>query len=807
MTKHIAIVYPAGKIKISEEQKREKISTLEALGFTVSDVKPELDSLDGCTSSPVLERATQLSFALTARKFHVLMAARGGVGTTELIPYLENLLPPVIADKTFVGFSDNSFLGVYLALRFPNLRYIHGQMAFSNNVSGEPEMDKRALVELLNDKPTTHVFPCDFLGTEHVVHGVCVPLNLSLAESVAAFRYLNFPENTILFVEECNEHLYRIIRKLDSIINSGLIQNVKAIVVGSFSDCLDSKEKPLDRKLLLKIFARKTKLPIYDLPIFGHDAFRFPLLMNGKIVIEHKGQKAQISITNKQEKSTAVATHFTPDLFCAKNNLKKIHLTGIGGTGMAQVAGLLLADGYQVTGSDNPIYPPMDKLIAHLGIKPDVGFRAENITKNKPDAIVLANVVSRTSAALKKNDELEEILAGNTPVLSFPSLLRRYFLHSSRNIVISGTHGKTTTSSIVTFLLTSLGLNPSYLIGGAPANFKTGFALNSKELFVLEGDEYDSAFFDKGPKFLHYEPKIALLNNIEFDHADIYQNVEAIEQEFLRLAKLCKDRNGIVVANLDDKRVCEVVTKSQAHVIGFAHIKNKKKHKFDCWYLKDYKTEFSGIQVTMIAPNGSEFEFKTGVFGAHNALNSVAAMATLHANQILETQDEKDFSFLKKALKAMWEFRGVKRRFELLMEKNNISVFDDFAHHPTAISTTLEAFRDYMTSSGKIGKLIVCFDPRNATMRRNVLADELSKSFAHADVVFLGKVPQDLRMDQNQSLDGYAVAKACGSNARYFEDNIKLIEVLRQTVLPGDTVVFMSSGSFDGISHKFAESL
>lgn len=818
MSKHIGIVYPAGKIKLTDQQKHEKIQRLESFGFKVTDIKPELSSLDGCTSAPVLERATQLAYALTARKFDVVMAARGGVGSTELIPFLENILPPVISDKTFVGFSDNSFLGCYLALRFPNLRYIHGQMAFPSDGKNESERDQKALMDLLNGQNNPYEFECDMsswgaemssrgLTAGSTLSGKCIPLNLSLAESVAVARFLTFPKNSILFLEDCNEYLYRIIRKIDSLINSGLLENVIAIVLGNFNGCFGADEKPLERNILLDVFARKTNLNVYDLPIFGHDKGRFPLVMGGDVQIFHFGQASKITITNQQEKPQIVATSFPIDLFCKPlDPSKTIHMTGIGGTGMAQVAGLLIANGYKVTGSDNPIYPPMDKLIADLGITPDVGFLAENIKKQTPQSIILANVVSRLSASLKKNDELEEILRTNIPLFSFPSALRKHFLSSSQNIVVSGTHGKTTTSSLIAFLFNSLSLNPSYLIGGSPVNFKSGFALGSKELFVLEGDEYDSAFFDKGPKFLHYEPKIALINNIEFDHADIYENIEAIEQEFLRLAKLCRDRNGIVVANLDDKRVARVVKESDACVIGFSADK-KEKHLFACWVLLGFKTTSSGIHVNMKAPNGREFEFKTSVFGAHNALNCVAAFATLHAYQIQKKNDENDLSFLDQTLKSISDFRGVKRRFELLCEKNNITVFDDFAHHPTAIATTLQAFRDYMTSSQKTGRLIVCFDPRNATMRRNVLQDDLSKSFFAADIILLGKVPQDLRMDQTQALNGFEVAKACGTNARYFDDNDILFETLKKEVMSGDTVVFMSSGSFDGISHKFAKSL
>lgn len=821
---HIAIIHPSGKSRIGMADKEERINKFRDLGFDVTEVLPTQSSIDGVTAAPVMERVAQLGYALTMRKFYVLFAARGGMGCTEMIPFLENILPPVIPDKIMVGFSDISFLGVYLSLRYPNFKFIHGQTAYSSNLFTGPMLDQKCLFELLNGIELDYQFPTKIYSNLNKIikniEGVCIPLNLSLAESLASLSYLKLPKNNILFLEECNEHLYRIIRKFDALINAKFFENTSAIVLGSFSGCLDNNERSLNREFLLKIIAKKVNIPIFDLPIFGHDEFRFPLVMKGKVKISCQDSLAKITITNKIEKSNSIATQFAPNLFCKKIDdgyeHLKIHMTGIGGTGMAQVSGLFQSAGYMISGSDTPIYPPMDKVISDLGIKPDVGFLAENISKHNPDAIILANVVSRLSASLKKNEELEEILSQTIPMLSFPSALRKYFLSDSRNIIISGTHGKTTTSSLVTHLLTKLGENPSFLIGGRPANFEAGFALKSKDLFILEGDEYDSAFFDKGPKFLHYEPKICLINNIEFDHADIYPNVEAIEEEFLRLAKLTKERSGIVIANFDDERSYQVAMKSGAHVIGFSSLKPSKKNVL-CWQLESFKTLKNGIEIQCKQPNGKLIKFKTGIFGNHNAMNATAAFAILHAFKILDELKGKELlqipkykensMFLSKACKAMESFKGVKRRFELLREKNNISVFDDFAHHPTAIVTTLEAFRSYMKSVGKKGKLIACFDPRNATMRRRVLQDQLSKSFFHADEILLGKVPQDLRMGKEEILDGQSVAKACGGHARYFDDNEKLLEALKQDVNPGDTIVFMSSGSFDGIPYRFAKEL
>lgn len=823
---HIAVIYPAGKIneEVRLKSKDETFRKLREMNFEITEILPSQSSMDGVTSAPVMERVALLGYALTMRKFQILFAARGGMGCTELIPFLENILPPVIPDKILVGFSDISFLGVYLSLRYPNFKYIHAHLLYDPALFSGPMLDRKCLFDLLNNVNNEYLFPANFYfnlnKTPRDYEGICVPLNLSLAESLSSLQYLKLPKNNILFIEECNEYLYRIIRKFDSLINSNFLHNTLAIVVGSFSGILDSYEKPIEREFLLKILSKKVNKPIIDLPIFGHDKFKFPLVMNSKVKIKFHDDIAKITITNIIDKSSLIATKFPPHLFSQKiainESLFKIHMTGIGGTGMAQVSGLFQKAGYSVSGSDNPIYPPMDKVISDLGIKPDIGFLASNITKNNPDIIVLANVVSRVSANLKKNEELEEILGQTIPMLSFPSALRKYFLHNTRNIVISGTHGKTTTSSLVTHLLTELGKEPSFLIGGRPANFEAGFSLKSSNIFVLEGDEYDSAFFDKGPKFLHYEPKICLINNIEFDHADIYSNVEAIENEFLNLAKLTKERNGILIVNMDDERCLRVAERSGANIIGFSYTKNVNE-KFLCWKLISLKTLVDGTEIHCKKPNGKSVHFKICVFGLHNALNAVASLAILHASSLLDEHKGEEFGHIPKyndkllnfneIINAMKKFKGVKRRFELLCEKNKISVFDDFAHHPTAIVATLEAFRSYMQSVGKQGNLIVCFDPRNATMRRKVLQEQLSKSFFHADRVFLGKVPQDMRMNKEEILDGQSVAKACGECARYFDDNEKLLEALKQDVKSGDTIVFMSSGSFDGIPYRFAKEL
>ncbi|MEY2987636.1 MAG: hypothetical protein RJB13_1157, partial [Pseudomonadota bacterium] len=493
----------------------------------------------------------------------------------------------------------------------------------------------------------------------------------------------------------------------------------------------------------------------------------------------------------------------------------QLHFTGIGGTGMAAVAGLFSSAGFSISGSDNPIYPPMDEVIKHIGLEPIVGYHKETLESLHPDGVVLANVISRKNAELKPNAEMHSLLELNIPTMSFPSSLRRFFLHKTKNIIVSGTHGKTSTTSLIAQMLNHLGRDPSLFVGGSPANFQHGFRLGLGGIFVLEGDEYDSALFDKGPKFLHYEPSISLINNIEFDHADIYPNIEAIEEEFYRLACLTRDRGGIVVANMDDPRVVNVVERAQAPVIWFG--KNNSNVKGPVWHLASTLTETEGLSADCIAPDNTRINVKTRLFGLHNAMNTTAALAVLHALKVIETTEKATHQNLSSVTLSQQEiqnwssaaktFLGVKRRFELISTKNDIVIFDDFAHHPTAITTTLDAFRSYVNSAKRTGRLIVCFDPRNATMRRSVLQAQLAQSFKDADIVLLGKVPLDMRLHATEVLDGQKVAELIGSKARYFTENEMLLEHLKQMAQAGDTIVFMSSGSFDGLPRKLQNTL
>lgn len=811
----IAIVYTSGRLKPSVLANKEKrLGELRELGLNLTEMEPKHNSETGYMAGMPIERAAILCHALTNRKYSAVWAARGGFGATSLIPYLENMLPPALPNKMLVGFSDISFIGVYLALRFPNFTYVHANHPYDMDFFKTGELERGILLDLLNGKvPPAREYLCERATGLKVksVEGVCIPVNLSLAESLAVLPQLKLPKNNVLFLEEIGEDANRVVRKLDSLINSDFLDNTSAIVLGTFSGCVDHLGQTFSEQRIAELIFSRTKIPVINLAMFGHDILRHPLVCHSPVQISNRDGKTYLKIGFQRNAESTLMTPFDAKL--CRPQSKNVHLSGIGGTGMAAVAGLFKSAGYNVTGSDNPIYPPMSDVISALGIKPQVGYKPENIDEANPDFVILANAISRIGADLKQNDELEALLQQTIPLLSFPSALRKFLLTDALNVVVAGTHGKTTTTSLIAHSLSEAGYQPSFLVGGAPKNFDSGFRMASKDLFVLEGDEYDTAFFDKGPKFLHYEPKVALINNIEFDHADIYENVEAIEEEFYRLACITRDRGGIVIANLDDKRVVNVIERSKAPHIGFSlQAKNTGK---TAWVIEKIKPLANGFELSLQGPHSLAGSTTVQLFGRHNAANVAATVAVFQAVHLLKKHNSvksqtdlethlKAFTTadFKTALQTLTTFLGVKRRFELIGIQNDVAVFDDFAHHPTAITTTLEGFRNFMNETMRSGKLIVCFDPRNATMRRRVLQNDLIESLKSADEVYLGKIPVDKRIASEDVLDGETVAKACGAHARYFADNDQLCETLAKDVKAGDTVVFMSSGAFDNLPRK-----
>jgi UDP-N-acetylmuramate: L-alanyl-gamma-D-glutamyl-meso-diaminopimelate ligase len=827
ISKQVAVFYPCGAVKQSEEERATRMQLMRDKGFIVHELPVFHPSIDATTAATAVERAAKDSHALTRRMYDVVWAGRGGYGSTSLLPFLRNMLPPVLPNKVLVGFSDVSFLGVTLSLQYPSVTYVHGRNFFTDDMFSCDEVEHKLLMDVVAGRePQPLSLPVECVSPSRAlqkVSGLCIPLNLSLAESLASLKNMQLPKGAVLFLEDCNENVYQLLRKFDSIVNSGILSEAAGVVIGCFSDCKKPDGEVATELEIGRYFAERTHLPVFVLPVFGHGAKKLPLVALSSVEFEAHDKEWMVRIGFARAYHQPSCRLFDP---CPVEDSLNIHFTGIGGTGMASVAGLFREGKYPITGSDTPIFPPMDKVIADMGVKLCVGYEGKNIDEVSPDVVVLSNVISRKNAALQGNPELERILEKNVPMLSFPSALRRFFLQRSRNIVVTGTHGKTTTTSLIAQTLRSMGLDPSLFVGGAPKNFVSGYHLGSRDLFVLEGDEYDTAYFDKGPKYMHYEPTVVLLNNIEFDHADIYNDVEAIEREFQRLAGYTRERGGVAVANMFEHRVVGVAKAAAVPVMAFGDESvsasdlsfGVNKSQAPIWTLLGFTTRNDGTTIEVKSPWGDRLRVESQVFGRHNVLNILATLASIHCYLILKqrgfcgiSQEELAreaacplaASVVTSLLQGVSSFEGVKRRFEFVGLGEGVAVFDDFAHHPTAIHTTLEAFRFYMTAAGRTGRLLACFDPRNATMRRRVLQNDIAKSFLLADKVFLGKVPQDLRIAEDERLDGPGLAKTVGEKAIYFDDNDALYRHVASEIKPGDTLVFMGpSGAFSGFPQR-----
>ncbi len=458
---------------------------------------------------------------------------------------------------------------------------------------------------------------------------------------------------------------------------------------------------------------------------------------------------------------------------------KHFHFTGICGTAMGAVAAAMKERGYKITGSDSAVYPPISTFLEERKIKIEKGYRAANIPK-KADVIVIGNALSRG------NEEVEEVLNRKLRYVSMPEVLKEHFLRGKRNFVVTGTHGKTTTTSLLTWLLHEGGKDPSYLIGGVPRNFDGGAKFTESDYFVLEGDEYDTAFFDKRSKFLHYLPEAVIVNNIEFDHADIFDDLEAIRRSFRLLLRLVP-RNGIIFANGDDENVRNVIEKAPAPVmkVGFGQDNDRRISEL---IYHDETTEFTiNVQRYSLPMNGD-----------YNVRN--AAMAVCAA----------EFAGMTPAViaKALARFKGVARRQELRGEVNGVKVIDDFGHHPTAIKDTATALKRRYNAHG--GKMLAIFEPRSNTTRRKVFQRELALALGASECVIIApvadphKVPENDRLDVARLLDDIRVM---GREAFMEADVDKIVARAMTLVQPGDTIAVYSNGGFGGIHGKLLEAL
>ncbi len=458
-----------------------------------------------------------------------------------------------------------------------------------------------------------------------------------------------------------------------------------------------------------------------------------------------------------------------------------IHLIGIGGTGMTALAGLLLEAGCRVTGSDRALYPPTSEILATLGLVVHQGFDPANLTP-APDLVVVGNAISRG------NLELEEMLDRNLRYTSMPRLIAERFLQGRHSIVVAGTHGKTTTSSLLAWVLHQAGRDPSFLIGGLPRNFDHPFRLGAGPAFVIEGDEYDSAFFDKGPKFMHYRPDTAMIGTVEFDHADIFRDLEQVKLVFGRLTNLVP-RRGLLVRHEDSQITCEVTAKALCRVEGYG---------FDAgeWQADGYREANDGSTFRILR-DGAEFaEVSLGLGGEHNARNALAVVAAA-CEQGLSAEE---------IAAGLASFRGVRRRLEVRGEADGVTVLDDFAHHPTAIDATLRTVKRRYPGS----RIWAVLEPRSWSLRRRVFQDRLPDAFDAADEVIVAAVYGADAIAPEDRLDPEGVVTELmrrGRPARYAACAAEIVSDLLAGASPGDVVVVMSNGSFDGLHGRLLEGL
>jgi UDP-N-acetylmuramate: L-alanyl-gamma-D-glutamyl-meso-diaminopimelate ligase len=463
---------------------------------------------------------------------------------------------------------------------------------------------------------------------------------------------------------------------------------------------------------------------------------------------------------------------------------KHIHLIGICGTAMASLAGMLKQRGFRVTGSDAAAYPPMSDFLRELGIPVAQPFDTKNL-EPKPDLVVIGNAMSRGNA------ELEYVLDQRIPFCSLPQLLHDEFLNGKEVLVVAGTHGKTTTTSMLAWIFHFAGLEPSFLIGGIAENFGSSFRLGEGKHFILEGDEYDTAFFDKGPKFLHYFPDAIILTSVEFDHADIYKDLDAVETAFKRLVNLIPRRGRIIAFDGAAGEHADSPSLERCVAKAFCPVERYGTGPRAHWKVSNLRLDPSRTTWT-VQHNGERWaDLEFDLAGEYNVWNATAAAALASACGISKEK-------IGAALKA---FKSVKRRLEVKAQVNGITIIDDFAHHPTAIAGTLKALRARYAGS----RLWAILEPRSNTLRRRVLQKDLALSLAQADQIVLANVFRSEAVPEHERLELPALAVEIEQNgrpARLLADADTIVQTIAPELRSGDVVAILSNGGFGGIYEK-----
>lgn len=454
----------------------------------------------------------------------------------------------------------------------------------------------------------------------------------------------------------------------------------------------------------------------------------------------------------------------------------RYYFLGIAGTAMASLAALLKMKGHEVRGTDQGIYPPMSDLLKQYEIKVNEGYHKNNL-REPFDLSVIGNSLSRG------NEEVEEILNKQLPFISLPELIYDEFIKNKHSIVVTGTHGKTSTTAILSWIFEVADLSPTFLIGGVARNFSSSIKLGKGKYFIVEGDEYDSSFFDKRPKFLHYFPQHLIINNIEFDHSDIYEDLEDIKNEFKKLLRLIPS-NGLIVANGDDNAVKEISRYKHSR-LQFVGVGSNSDWSYRNLKMNGNETEFD------LEYRGKLIDkFILSQPGVHQVQNAVSAIAIARDVQI-------DWEVIKKALRS---FQGVKRRLEYWGKLNGAVVFDDFAHHPTAVSKTIDTVRQIYPQK----RIVALFEPRTNTTVKNIFQKELTQALALADVILITPIYRPERIPAEKRLSLSKMVKILEDKGRsvfllnsYSEITKKLSEILSRD----DVLILLTNGSFGG-QHK-----
>lgn len=461
------------------------------------------------------------------------------------------------------------------------------------------------------------------------------------------------------------------------------------------------------------------------------------------------------------------------------NGIKKIHLIGVCGTAMGSLAGLLKEAGYEVSGSDEECYPPMDKQIAELGIRFFQGFKAENVMG--ADLVIVGNFSgpNHPESAYARENAL--------PTLSLPEALSLFVIGNKKSLVVAGTHGKTTTTGLLSHVFQSAGEDPTYVIGGVTENENRSFHSGSGSFVILEGDEYDTAYFDKSPKFLHYKPESAIITSLEFDHIDIYENLRDYTQAFKFLAAEIPEEGNLILWGDDQNvRVLAEEAKSNIYFYGL-----KEDNDISA---KDIKVDKNGQNFTLMVRGKALGDLHTTLHGNHNLLNTLAVCAMAISNNI-------SFEKLKEGLST---FKGMKRRQEVVGEKRGITIVDDFAHHPTAVRETIAAIVEKFPKR----RLVVFFEPRSNTSRRKLFEEDYGRAFDGAAKVYLSVPPLRHNDTREDFIDEEKVAATINARGRdsekahYYSNADSLLEAALPELKEGDVVLVMSNGSFGGIQQK-----